>query len=268
MTEMQIAQQIFSRPASSDATMSLITGIAITSVTDGFAEVDIEGFTATADGSLMLPSLESGISIGDNVAVALYGPPEGPKKALILGVIGAEGGGSIEELEARMRAAEADIDQLQALTASQGTAITGLQSTVSSHTTSISNLGSRMTTAESDIDSLETRMGTAEDDIDALETTTSSQGSRITTLETQWGLHVISTLSEGYQITGKGVYEFDSIGGTLASRWSGSNVGDYSAICFDYAADGYAVLLCTSPRSNTLWIIKKWAGQFDYVRAI
>jgi hypothetical protein len=212
MTEMQIAQQIFSRPASSDATMSLITGIALTSVTDGFAEVDIEGFTATADGSLMLPSLESGISIGDNVAVALYGPPEGPKKALILGVIGAEGGGSIEELEARMRAAEADIDQLQALTA--------------------------------------------------------SQGSRITTLETQWGLHVISTLSEGSQITGKGVYEFNAIGGTLASRWSGGNVGDYSAICFDYAADGYAVLLCTSPRSNTLWIIKKWAGQFDYVRAI
>ena len=369
MTESQIAQKIFQRPQLSTSMMSLIVGTALTSVTDGQAEVDLSGFTATEEGSLLLPSLSAGIAIGDSVAVALYGPEGGPKKALILGSIGAAGGGSIEELEARMRAAEADIDDLQATVSAQGATISGLSSTVSGHTTSISNLQSRMTNAEGDIDALETltssqgsaisslqstvsghttsisnlqsRMTNAEGDIDALESSQSTQDteisdlddrvtaleqggslpaleqrvttlegkmttaegdidslessvsslsstvsghttsisdllsrmtsaeSRLTALEGQWGLHQIATLSEGSQITGKGVYEFNAIGGTLLSKWpSGQNVGDFAGVCFDYAADGYATLIVTSPRSNTIFLLKKWAGNFDYVRAV
>ena len=130
-----------------------------------------------------------------------------------------------------------------------------------------------------DISALEQRLTEDETKITNLQVTVSSlsgtvtnQGNRISTLESDWGNYIIETWSNANQIVGKGVYKIGQIGGSVLSKWTGSNVGDYHGICWDFNADStsimYGKMIVTSPRSNTIWEVNVWSRNIDYVRAI
>lgn len=129
----------------------------------------------------------------------------------------------------------------------------------------VAALENDMTAAQNDI----TNLGNS---ISTLSGTVTSQGNRISTLEGQWGFWNIGTFSSNTQIVGKGVYVFSAIGGAVQTKWTGSNVGDYHAICWDFnggtSGAVYATIIVTSPRANTIWEVNIWNSAIDYVRAI
>lgn len=237
MTDQELAHQLFSQPIKgSNAAASLLTGTALEDSLNGQVLVSVDGaIGGSVDAGILLPTMLS-VAAGENVIITLYGQEGRGKKAIVSGRVGETPGGD-PTLPRRVATLENEM--------------TSVQNDISTLTTSVTNQGGRITT---------------------LEGTVSNQGSRITTLEQQWGFWNLGTFSQANQMVGRGVYKFASIGGAVQSKWSGSNVGDYYGIVWDYNADStsitYGKMIITSPRSNTIWELNVWSRNIDYVRAI
>ena len=237
MTDQELANQLFSQPKrGSNAAASLLTGTALEASLNGQVLVSVDGaIGGSVDAGILLPTMLS-VAAGENVIITLYGQEGRGKKAIVSGRVGETPGGD-PTLPGRVATLENEM--------------TSVQNDISTLTTSVTNQGGRITT---------------------LEGTVTSQGSRITTLEQQWGFWNIGTLSSNAPIVGRGVYKFMAIGGDVQTKWSGSNVGDYTGIVWDWQGNQngaiFAKMIITSPRSNTIWELNIWTSSIDYVRAI
>lgn len=237
MTDQELAHQLFSQPIKgSNASASLLTGTALEASSNGQVLVMVDGaIGGSVDAGILLPTMLS-VAAGENIIITLYGQEGRGKKAIVSGRVGETPGGD-PTLPGRVATLENQM--------------TSVQNDITTLDTSVTNQGGRITT---------------------LEGTVTSQGNRITTLEGQWGYWDIGTFSSNTQIVGPGVYKFGNIGGAVQTKWSGSNVGDYRAICWDFNGSSsgavFATIIVTSPRANTIWEVNIWSSAIDYVRAI
>lgn len=237
MTDQELANQLFSQPIKgSNAAASLLTGTALEPSLNGQVLVSVDGaIGGSVDAGILLPTMLS-VAAGENVIITLYGKEGRGKKAIVSGRVGETPGGD-PTLPGRVATLENEM--------------TSVQNDISTLTTSVTNQGGRITT---------------------LEGTVSSQGSRITTLEQRWGFWQFEPFTSASQIVGRGVYKLGTIGGAVKTKWSGSDVGDYTGIVWDWsgssAGASFAKVIMTSPRANTIWEVNIWNGAIDYVRAI
>jgi hypothetical protein len=230
MTDIELAKQLFSSQSSetSKANASILTGTALSNSADGKVLVLVNGAQGNQINRGVTLPCTFSVSAGETVIITLYGQDGKGKKGFVSGRIGESGGGG-------------DISQLE----------------------------QRVTTLEGEVVELDGDLTTLTGDVSTLSGTVSTLSGTVSTINSRWGFWDVGTLKAGSQLTGRGIWKFMNIGGTVLSHWpSGKNVGDYTGICFDYNPLGYATMIATSPRTNTIFLLKKWAGEFDYVRAV
>ena len=131
-----------------------------------------------------------------------------------------------------------------------------------------------------DISALENRVSVLEGEYSSLSSTVAGQTSSISAIQSEitrmqafWSHHHLSSFSDANQLTGPGIWKVDAISGTVRSRWSGSDVGDYTGILHDFNGDTtngchWGTMLMTSPRSTSLWELRIWDYHVINVRAI